>query len=237
MEVKILFNGSSNHDGLSVGWGLSFLIDNKIVFDTGEKGHLLINNINKLKVDLLLVEAVVVSHDHWDHTGGLWGILEKRPKINVFGCPGFSEDFKEKVKASNGCLAEISGFSEISKNIYITGEIVGQYKDKDISEQAMVIDTDKGLTVITGCSHPGVLKILDVVKKKFPKKKFYAVFGGFHLVNKQPRNNDTLVNAFKEFGVKKVGPTHCSGEEAEKAFREIYKDDFLSMKVGDNIVI
>ena len=237
MEIKILFNSSSNSEGLSVGWGLSFLIDNRIIFDTGEKGNLLANNINKLEVDLSLIEAVVISHDHWDHTGGLWEILKQRPNINVYGCSGFSDEFKNKVKSANGQLIENSGFLEISENVYTTEEIKGEYKNKDISEQAIVVNTGKGLTVITGCAHPGILQILDIVRKKFPEKKIYAVFGGFHLMGKELRNINFLVEAVKNLKVEKVGPTHCSGTEAENIFRNSYKDDFLAMKIGETVIV
>jgi len=237
MNVKILFNGSSLQDGLSVGWGVSFLIDNRILFDTGEKGYLLANNIKKLEINLSDIENIVISHDHWDHTGGLWDILKKKSNVRVYGCAGFSDEFKSKVKSGKGQLIEVNDFTKISKDVYITGEIKGEYKNKDISEQAMILDTKMGLTVITGCAHPGILEILYKVKKKFSDKQFYCAFGGFHLMNKQPRNIDSLVTEFQKIGITKVGPTHCSGTEAENIFRETYKNNFLTMKVGESFTV
>ena len=133
MEVKILFNSTSKNDNLSEGWGLSLLIDNWIIFDTGEKEDYLENNMNKLEVNFSSIKTVVISHDHWDHTGGLWAILEQRKNINVFACPGFSYEFKKKVVSNNGNLIENTDFMEISKDIFVTGEIKGEYKNKDIS--------------------------------------------------------------------------------------------------------
>ena len=237
MDVQIIFNSSSSREGLSVGWGLSFLIDNRIIFDTGENVDLLANNMDRLEVDLSRIEAVVISHDHWDHTSGLWHILKERPGINVYGCPGFSDEFKTRVKSANGRLMENSVLTEVSEDIFATGEMKGLYKNKDISEQALILDTKAGLTVITGCAHPGVLEILDVVKKYFPKKDLYCVMGGFHLMNKHPRNIDFLAGHLKKIGVAKVGPTHCSGAEAEDIFRAHYADKFLTMNAGETQLV
>ena len=233
MQVKTLFNSASVDNDLSIGWGVSFLVGNGVLFDTGEKGESLLNNVNKMKVDLSLIGDVVISHDHWDHTGGLWEILKQRQNINVYACPGFSDIFKKKVESGNNNLIENYDVAEISKGIYVTGEIRGEYKGKHISEQSIVIDGDKGLTVITGCAHPGIINILEFVRTKFPGKPFYAVFGGFHLMDKHLRNIDSIVNVFKELGVKKAGPTHCSGTEAENIFKEEYGNDFMSLRVGE----
>ena len=120
MQVKILFNSTSVDKHLSTGWGLSFLIGNSILFDTGEKGEYLLNNIDQIKVDLPLIEDVIISHDHWDHTGGLWDILKQRQDINVYACPGFSDEFKRKVEVSNNRLVENYEFMEIAKNVFVS---------------------------------------------------------------------------------------------------------------------
>ncbi len=237
MQVKILFNSGNIEKNLSIGWGVSFLIGNSVLFDTGEKGEPLLNNAKEMNIDLSQVQDIVISHDHWDHTGGLWDILKQRQDINVYGCSGFSDEFKGKVESSANKLIESCGFMEISKDVYVTGEIQGEYKGKDISEQAVVVDSDKGLTVITGCAHPGIVKILDLVRGRFPDKPFYAVFGGFHLMNKHSRNIHSIMDVFKGLGVKKAGPTHCSGTEAENVFKEEYGNNFLSTKVGEIVCI
>jgi len=237
MNVKVLFNGSSIDDKLFVGWGLAFLIDGKVLFDTGEDGGLLINNINKLKVNLEKAESVVISHDHSDHTGGLWDVLEKKPKIKIFGCPGFTEDFKEKVLESSARLIESCHFARINTGIYSTGEIIGTYKGKDIAEQSLIIKTDKGFSVITGCAHPGIINILERIKAQLSVEDFYAVIGGFHLKDSSIREIKEIVNKFTKLKVKRVGATHCSGENAENIFRKVYGDNFLSMKVGEIITV
>jgi len=237
MEMKILFNSAGVDDWLSTGWGVSFLIGTRLLFDTGEKGEYLLNNIRQMGVELDPVKDVVISHDHWDHTGGLWDVFKDRKDIQIYSCPGFSDTFKEKVQLSGYRSVESDGFRQVAENVHVTGEIIGQYKERAISEQAAVVETNKGLSVITGCAHPGIIKILDLVREKFPGKPFYAVFGGFHLMNKHPRNINSIINVFKDLSIKKAGPTHCSGTEAENIFKEEYGDNFLSMKAGETFNI
>ena len=233
MKVKILFDKDTKDKKLHTGWGVSFLVDNRILFDVGENGSWLIANMKNLKVDIdKIIEAVVISHDHWDHTGGLWELLKKKEGLMVYACPYFSAEFKKKVKRSKAKLIETGKFTEISKNIFVTGEITGEHKGEYISEQALITRTKNGITVITGCAHPGIVKMAEKVKEKFPKEPLYLVFGGFHLMGEDKRAIETVVESFKEMKIEKVGPTHCSGREAEGMFKNKYGKDFISIRTG-----
>ena len=106
------------------------------------------------------------------------------------------------------------------------------YKGKDTPEQALVVDTKAGLVVITGCAHPGIVNMLNIISKHFSDKQLYAVLGGFHLINKSPSVLNVIVDTFKDMGIKKAGPTHCTGSEAEEIFRRNYKDSFICMDAG-----
>jgi len=146
-------------------------------------------------------------------------------------------EFKEKVKKLKGELIEAKKVTEISKDVFITGEIEGEYKGQYMPEQALVIKTKNGITLLTGCAHPGILKILKVVKKIFPKENFYLVMGGFHLIESDKRIIEFIVTEFEKIGVKKVGPTHCSGKKAEEIFKEKYKENFIPIKIGTIIEV
>jgi len=237
MNIKVIFNSDKVREDLSIGWGLSFLIDDRILFDTGKDAEFLSNNMDRMKIDMSLVEAVVISHDHWDHTGGLWEILKQRPSINVYGCPGFSVTFKHKISDISAKLIEADNLTLITSGIYSTGEIIGTYKGENISEQALIIKTEKGFSVITGCSHPGIIKILERARVQLGIKEFYAVLGGFHLKDHSIQDVKEIVKKFTALKVKYAGPTHCSGLDTEQVFREKYGDNFIEAKVGQIISV
>ncbi len=230
MEVKIVFNNDVVSDKFIAGWGFSCLVDNRVLFDTGEKAEYLFNNMQNLNINISSIEMAVISHDHWDHTGGLWELLEKRKGLKVYACPHFSQAFKDKVKKLKAELIEAEKTIEVTKNIFITGEILKGYSG--IPEQALTVKTSRGITVITGCSHPGIVRIIEKVKEANPSEKICLVFGGFHLINSDKREVRIIVERLKEMGVEKVGPTHCTGYEAQEIFKEGYADNFISIKAG-----
>jgi len=230
MEIKIVFDNDVINSKFSNGWGFSCLVDKRILFDTGEKAEYLFNNMKNMSIDVTCIETVVISHDHWDHTGGLWELLKKKSGIKVYACPNFSSEFKNKVRKFQGELIETEKIIEITENIFVTGEISkGQ---NGIPEQALVVKTGKGITMITGCAHPGIVRMVEKVKEAFPSEKIYLVFGGFHLMDKDKREAKLIVEMLKEMGVEKVGPTHCSGYDAKVIFKESYGDNFISIKAG-----
>jgi len=98
------------------------------------------------------------------------------------------------------------------------------------------INTRKGLVVITGCAHPG---IVDIVRraKEIIKTNVYLVMGGFHLKGMSERQIDGIVEGFKREGVEKVGACHCSGDLARKIFEKAYHKDSIRVGVGKIIEI
>jgi len=232
MQVHIIFDNDAMNEQFFSGWGFSCLIDQRILFDTGEKPEYLFHNMDMLKVDINKIEAVVISHDHWDHTGGLWELLKKRRGIRVYACPGFSPAFKTKVRQLQGMLIEAETYQEIDQSISITGEIRGECREAYIPEQALILKTERGITVITGCSHPGIVTMIQNVKSLLPQSRISLVFGGFHLMGKNRHTVQSIVSSMIDMKVEKVGPTHCTGHEAQMIFKSGYGDHFLSIQAG-----
>ncbi|MDD5109444.1 MAG: MBL fold metallo-hydrolase [Candidatus Omnitrophota bacterium] len=237
MKIKVLFDKGALDKNLRTGWGVSFLIDDRILFDTGEKGEWLLENMRVLEVAIDKIEAVVISHDHWDHWGGLWELLKERKGLRVYACPGFSREFKDRVKDAQAELIEAEKFTKISDDIHITGEIPGAYKGKYMPEQAIVLRTENGLTIITGCAHPGILKMVEKVKGKFSSDPLYLVLGGFHLMESDKYAVEIVAENFKKMGIIKAGPMHCSGEAAEDIFKKCYAENFVLIQAGQEMEV
>ena len=237
MRIRVLFDKAAENKKLHSGWGVSFLVDDKILFDTAEKGGWLLDNLCSLGVAINTIEAVVISHDHWDHWGGLWDLLKIRKGLAVYSCPGFSKEFKEKVQKLEGELSELHDVAEIAPDIFTTGEIPGTYHEKYMPEQALVVKTKKGFSMLTGCAHPGIVEMIKKVKVRFSAEYLYFVSGGFHLMESDKRVIDIIAGDFKKMGVIKAGPTHCSGEAAEDIFKKYYGENFVVMQAGKEIEV
>ena len=231
MQVKVLFDKQAINNNFQAGWGMSFLIGDSILFDTGENGQRLVHNFKEIGADTDLLQAIAISHDHWDHTGGLWEVL-KRKSLLVYGCPDFSDEFKRRVKDSGSEFIGVDKLTAIGENIYLSGQIRGTYVGRGIAEQAVIIKSVKGISVLTGCSHPGIVRMLEQIKSEFPKEEFYLVAGGFHLLEQDQRLIRIMVEQFQALAVKKAGPTHCTGTEAEDIFKAKYKNNFIPIRVG-----
>ena len=236
MNIRVLFDKVSQDDRYRTGWGVSFLVGETVLFDTGENGDWLLHNIDVMGVDIGNINAAVISHDHWDHTGGLWRLLEKKPSISVYACSGFGTTFKQRVRALDGTLIESDTITEVVPHIYVGPEINGAYKDAPISEHALIIDGREGISIITGCAHPGIANMVRKIMEYFTGKKISLVMGGFHLMGEDQNRILQVLEDFRKTGVESVGPTHCSGKEAEKKFHEAYRKQFVNVVVGDVIV-
>jgi len=232
--ITIVYDNNEFDKNLKTAWGFSCLVeleDKKILFDTGGDSPTLLNNMEKLKMDLKEIDIVVLSHIHGDHTGGLTGVLEKNPDVTVYIPKSFPSSFKNEIKSYGAKFVDVDNPIKIFDGIYTTGEL-GTW----IKEQSLIIKTDKGLVVITGCAHPGIMNIVRKAKE-VTKEDLYLVIGGFHLGGASDADLMQIVNVFRELNVKKVGPCHCSGDRCRELFEEEYKDDFIEVGVGREIKV
>lgn len=237
MDIRVIFDKTAADSRFHTGWGVSFLVGGTVLFDTGENGQWLMDNLRLCRADIDAIEAAVISHDHWDHTGGLWELLRQRRGLRVYACGDFSGEFKEKAAAAGARLVESTGCLQVAAGIFVTGAVACLYKGAPMSEQAVAVRTHTGVSVITGCAHPGIMVMLETVSRQFPGESLDTVFGGFHLKDASPGELSVLVEAFRKMGIRRAGPTHCSGEQAEDLFRRRYGQAFLPVRVGDIIEV
>ena len=234
IQMTIIYDNNSFDEDLEKEWGFSCFIkglEKSILFDTGKNGRILLSNMEKLGIRPEEIDLVFLSHAHKDHTGGLDTLLAKNSKIEVWLPEFFSLSFKETIKKEGATVNEVKNFQKICEGAYTTGVIAGWIK-----EQSLILDTDKGVIVITGCAHPRIVKIISTAKELL-KKAVYMVFGGFHLIGFYEDEIEEIIGRFRALGVEKVGPCHCSGDKSRILFAKEYKDDFVNIGVGKEIKV
>ncbi len=234
IQITVVYDNNPYRDGLKTGWGFSCVIktsEDTVLFDTGGDGKILLSNMKKLGIDPKEINRVVLSHIHADHTGGLKDFLEENPSVKVYIPASFPKDIEDFIKEKGADPVRIKEKTLISKDIYSTGEL-GLF----IKEQSLVICTEKGLVLITGCAHPGIVNIAKKVKEMF-KKEIFLIMGGFHLVWENESEIKRIISELKKIGVKCFGPCHCSGDLARKLFKEAFGNCYIDIGVGRRIEI
>ena len=229
LRFTILYDNYLHHDGTKPDWGFSCLIEGTektILFDTGTQPQILLHNIQALNVDLNKVEQVVISHNHGDHTGGLPAVLGRNPNVTVYFPISFPEEFSRRVVSLNGKAQAVDRSVEICRHVYLTGEM-----GDEIKEQSLVIDAPRGLIIVTGCSHQGILNILKRAKEILDKP-IDLVFGGFHLGGKSDAEMRKIIAGFKEFDVRRCGATHCTGDAQIAMFKNAFGENYVPMGTG-----
>lgn len=217
--VRILeAEGTSSAGGRTAG--------TTILFDTGGKGEVLLSNMREMDISPEEVDAVMLSHAHGDHIGGLQRFLDLNADVTVYVPSSFGKSFRKNVEETGAEIAEVRGPAEILPGVHSTGELGGYIK-----EQALVIESSAGPVLITGCSHPGIDVIAERTAEMFDKD-LYLITGGFHLGGASAGKIRSIISRLKELGVQKIAPSHCTGDDAIRLFREAWGDDFIDAGCG-----
>jgi 7,8-dihydropterin-6-yl-methyl-4-(beta-D-ribofuranosyl)aminobenzene 5'-phosphate synthase len=185
--------------------------------------------MDSLSIELEDIDIVILSHEHWDHTGGLRAFLERNPNVTVYVPRSFKSAFKRQVIDAGAEVIEVGEPMRICRSVYSTGEL-----GDSIREQSLVVCTDRGMIVITGCAHPGIGLIVKKARELIPDEVLLAM-GGFHLMRAGEDEISDIVASLREAGVLNAGPCHCSGDNARHLFRAAYGDRYLEIGVGTTL--
>jgi len=229
LRVTVIYDNNPYKEGLETAWGFSCLIsglEKTILFDTGGDGSVLLSNMKKLGIDPEEIDLIVLSHMHWDHRGGVYHFLKQNQHGTLYLPKSFSIHFKADVQRYGTKVVEVQEPMEICEQVYSSGEL-----GRSIKEQSLIIQTDRELILITGCAHPGIVKIVRKAKKLL-KDEVFLVMGGFHLGEKSKDAIAEIISDFKKLGVRFVGPCHCSGDTVRQVFEREYQNKFIPIGVG-----
>jgi 7,8-dihydropterin-6-yl-methyl-4-(beta-D-ribofuranosyl)aminobenzene 5'-phosphate synthase len=244
--------------------------------DVGISGICLLHNAQLLKSDLSKVEALILSHGHFDHCWALREILPKIPKgipivlhpdaflSRRFNLPALKIEVpmpsppdenmlreagmevrkirEDSTLASDRLLVlgEIDRVTEFEKGMPgMEAQINGQWvKDPFPDDRGVAFKVkNKGLVVIGGCSHAGIINTVKHAQKVTGAAKVHAVLGGFHLTGPmlEPIIGPTI-GEMKTIGADYVVPTHCTGWRAINQFAKEMPDQFILNTVGTTYI-
>ncbi|MHC4941574.1 MAG: MBL fold metallo-hydrolase [Planctomycetota bacterium] len=234
LQITVVFNNEPLRSSLKTEWGFACHIEGlekEILFDTGGNGELLLSNMRKLGLDPASVDLVMLSHIHGDHVGGLEKLAAVNPDLTICMPKSFPEAFRSMYQEAGFEIIEADQALRLAGNAHSTGEL-----GMAIIEQSLILDTPQGLVIVTGCAHPGIVETLEKTEQIL-KRKIHLVMGGFHLGRASEQEIQTIIARFKDWGVEKVAPTHCTGDTAVRLFKEAWGDDYVDAGCGAKISI
>lgn len=228
MKISIIFENSGEKNLIS-GWGLSALVekDNEtILFDTGLCGSDILTNLEVMGFNITELSKVVISHFHWDHTGGIFQLLKVNPGMTFFLGKSFGEIFAEEIEKRGGIVNKGKEWRQLADEIYLTPEL-----KKNIPEQALVINNKDFVFLLLGCSHPGVENFVEITYQRFKKPLCFA--GGFHFFPLTEAKIKKKIKKINEFPIRRVFPMHCTGKKGIELLKEAFPVSELA--TGDTI--
>jgi 7,8-dihydropterin-6-yl-methyl-4-(beta-D-ribofuranosyl)aminobenzene 5'-phosphate synthase len=233
VTLTIVYDNNVYDPALQTDWGFACVVETgeaTVLFDTGGKGSILLGNMAELGLDPQTIDAVVLSHIHADHTGGLKGLLDAGVRPVVYAPAAFPASFRDDVRAVTR-LVEVTGPMEILPGIHTTGEV-----GSSIVEQALVVEAGAGLVVVTGCAHPGIVEMVRHAKQAVAGE-VKLVLGGFHLRDAGRARIEAIIADLRDLGVQQVAPSHCTGDRARQMFAEAYGDGCTLPGVGQVFIV
>lgn len=235
IKLTVIYDNNPINENLQTDWGFACLLEFgkfKILFDTGDNGTILLSNMNKLGIKPRSISILVLSHHHHDHTGGIIEFLKINPNVEVFYPCSFPEVIIGSIKKSGAAAIPVSEFYEILSDIYIL-----ELHDSAIPEQCLVVRSKRGIIIVTGCAHPGIITLLRKVKMYFPNDPIYFVIGGFHLHKMTEEEATVIIHKIFKMNLETIAPTHCTGSPARKIFKEMFGDKYIECGAGKTIII
>lgn len=269
LEITTLVDNTAGRRGTLGEHGLSFLINadgRRVLFDTGQ-GMALRHNVQALGLSLEHLDAIALSHGHYDHSGGLRDALAMAGPTDLFlhpeaiqpkysprgdiGIPAWDED---TLRSQTRRIVWTEHPTEVLPGVHLTGTIPRNHPLEDTGgsfwqdadhasidplndDQAIFIESPKGIVVVLGCAHSGVINTLDHVAQLTQAMSIYAVMGGMHLLRASEPRLQATVEALQRYDVQRIGANHCTGLNATSFLWSHLTGRTVDCRVGSQFVM
>ncbi|MBB1073206.1 MBL fold metallo-hydrolase [Rhodoferax sp. 4810] len=233
-QLTILFDNIPGVANTRPLWGFAAQLRTSngqiLLFDTGSNGRVLLKNMTALNCDPQAFQWLFLSHQHWDHIGGVDSIIELNPQLTCVVHDGFSKHLTaDLAELTAGCLTIDNLPVQFAPHLWSTGMF-----HSEPPEHALIIETQSGLHLITGCAHPGIVQLINHVQTVF-KQPVQTVIGGFHLGAADETTIANTVTALLSSGIQRILPTHCTGIAAMTALKTAFGTRCLTGGAGCQI--
>ncbi|MCD6599860.1 MAG: MBL fold metallo-hydrolase [Dehalococcoidia bacterium] len=257
--------------------GVSFLVEGtknsdvvRILVDVGQNSQALLSNMKLMNVSPLTIDAIVLTHCHYDHTHGVVNMLKEIGKgdIPVVAHPDifrphfFSDpclrhvgvmqaDSEEKIKKTGARLCLAKDPVVLMSGIMTTGEVKrrtnfegismglktienGRVKDDPMLDDISIVANvnGKGLVIVTGCSHAGIVNIIKHAIELTGCEKIEAIIGGLHLIDASETRIKRTIESLSELNPAMICAGHCTGFKAQVELYLAFAEKFSPLHTG-----
>jgi len=235
VQLTVLYDSvSMNHD-MKTGIGFSCFVQvgkTKILFDTGDDGLILLENMNKLGLDPRSIQLLLISHSRLSNIGGLEDFLNLNQDVSVYIPDKFPVLLTENIEIFTKKVHRVLSVEELYPDVFSLGEFLGIFR-----EQAMAVRSSKGIIIVVGCAHYGSEAILQRTKEAFPDEPIFMVVGGFHFSGLSETEKIKILKTFRDYKVQHVAACFCCEEAGRKILQRAYGKDYIPLGAGGTVTI
>jgi len=283
LKITVLTEDSVLYESHYLGQhGVSFLLEGvkgsdvmRILVDVGQNSQALLNNMKLMNISPSIIDAVVLTHCHYDHTQGVARMLKEigRKDIQVIAhrdifrlnfvtepylrhvgiMPG---DSREEIEKAGGSLLLTKDPVKLMSGITTTGEVKRQTDFEEVGialktiEGGEVVDdrmlddisvvanvNGKGLVIVTGCSHAGIVNIARHAMELTGCEKIEGIIGGLHLVDASDVRIRRTGEELSKLNPEWICAGHCTGFKAQVELYLTFRERFSPLQTGMQFVI
>jgi 7,8-dihydropterin-6-yl-methyl-4-(beta-D-ribofuranosyl)aminobenzene 5'-phosphate synthase len=242
------------------------------LFDTGS-GQTLLGNLDALEIDASQIDAVILSHGHYDHCGGLLPLLKKiGPRPVYSSSQVFTERFwqgqhetrdislpysRSELESAGATFHHLDSFAGIVPGLYFSGSIPrleplekgdphlvkrsakdeGWLDDDFFDDAALAFETQKGLVILLGCAHSGLINTVEHFRRELGAPRIHAIIGGTHLGPASDEQFAATVDYLKHLDFDRLGVSHCTGQVRSAQLYAHFPNQVFFATVGSTLKI